>query len=92
MKPSPEQKANLLKRLARVEGQLRGVQKLISDDAECDKVLQQMAASRKALDRACIDMIACLIESSVLHQEDKKSSPKMAQNMVRIRELLLTYF
>ncbi len=87
MKPTPEQKANLLKRLARIEGQLRGVQKLISGDAECDKVLQQMAASRKALDRACVDMIACLIESSVLHQADKKMPLKMAA----IRELLLTY-
>lgn len=55
-----EQKRDLTHRLARVEGQLRGVQKLVAnaESAEdCDAVAQQMAAARKALDRAFVTML-----------------------------------
>ena len=55
------QKKDLLNRLARVEGQLRGVQKLIAladlpDDIEA--TAQQMAAARKALDRAFVQLLS----------------------------------
>jgi DNA-binding FrmR family transcriptional regulator len=53
---------DLVLRLKRVEGQLRGVQKMIENGDNCEKVGQQMAASRKALDRAFYQMIACALE------------------------------
>jgi DNA-binding FrmR family transcriptional regulator len=87
VKPNPQQKTDMLKRLARVEGQLRGVQKLIEADADCEKVLQQMTASRKALDRAFYEMMACLIESSVV-SDDARALP---ERMSEIRELLSKY-
>ena len=55
------QKKDLLNRLARVEGQLRGVQKLIalSDGPDdIDATAQQMAAARKALDRAFVQLLS----------------------------------
>lgn len=87
MKPDAKQKAEMLKRLARVEGQLRGVQKLIDGDSECEKVLQQMTAARKALDRAFFEMMACLIESSVINESAKDMPLRMAE----IRNLLSKY-
>ncbi len=51
----------LCARLARVEGQLRGLQRLIEADADREKVAQQMAAARKALDKAFFAMVAGLI-------------------------------
>jgi DNA-binding FrmR family transcriptional regulator len=57
-----EKKRALLSRLARVEGQLRGVQKLIEDDADCEKIAQQLTAARKALDKSFYAMVACMIE------------------------------
>ena len=56
--PQPEHKSELLKRLARVEGQIRGIQKLIQNDTECEQVLQQMTAhidSGAPLPRALFD-------------------------------------
>jgi CsoR family transcriptional regulator, copper-sensing transcriptional repressor len=44
-------KKTLCTRLARVEGQLRGVQRLIELDADCEEVAQQLSAARKALDK-----------------------------------------
>jgi CsoR family transcriptional regulator, copper-sensing transcriptional repressor len=55
-------KKTLCTRLARVEGQLRGVQRLIELDADCEEVAQQLSAARKALDKAFFHMVGCVIE------------------------------
>lgn len=52
----------LLARLKRTEGQLRGIQAMIEADVECEKVAQQMAAARKALDRAFYNMLSGVME------------------------------
>jgi DNA-binding FrmR family transcriptional regulator len=57
-----DKKKALIVRLRRVEGQLRGIQKLIDDEADCEKIAQQLAASRKALDKTFFAMMGCLIE------------------------------
>jgi DNA-binding FrmR family transcriptional regulator len=59
-----QQKKDLLNRLARVEGQLRGIQKLVAlaeQPSDCDAVAQQMAAARKALDRSFVQLLASSI-------------------------------
>ena len=57
----PERKKALLLRLKRVEGQLRGIQRLIEEDTDCEKVAQQLAAARKALDKSFFMMVGCVI-------------------------------
>ena len=47
---SDEQKTALLNRLKRIEGQIRGLEKLIESDAYCNDVLQQSISARSALD------------------------------------------
>ena len=58
----PDKKKALCARLARAEGQLRGVQRLIEADAECEKIAGQLAAARKALDKSFFTMMGCMIE------------------------------
>ncbi len=43
-------KTNLINRLNRVEGQIRGVKGMLENDIYCDNILQQIAAARSALD------------------------------------------
>ena len=43
-------KETLLKRLRRVEGQIRGIQKMIENGRECESVITQLAAVRSAID------------------------------------------
>ena len=59
-------KKALCTRLARIEGQLRGVQRLIETDADCEKIAQQLAAARKALDKSFFNMVGCMIEQGDL--------------------------
>jgi DNA-binding FrmR family transcriptional regulator len=72
------QKKDLLNRLARIEGQLRGIQKLIAQAAQpsdCDGVAQQMAAARKALDRSFVQ----LLTASIVNQSENAQDLAQAQ-------------
>jgi len=42
----------LLKRLRRIEGQIRGVQKMISESRDCESLVIQLAAIRSAVESA----------------------------------------
>lgn len=53
---------SMLARLRRVEGQLRGIQRMISEEEPCENVARQLTAARHALDRAFYEMIACYME------------------------------
>jgi len=42
---------DVIKRLARIEGHLRGVRRMVEEDKSCPEVLLQLAAVRAALDK-----------------------------------------
>ncbi len=46
-----EEKKKLVQRLRRVEGQVRGIQRMIDEDKDCMDILIQVAAARAALDK-----------------------------------------
>jgi CsoR family transcriptional regulator, copper-sensing transcriptional repressor len=66
----PDKKRQMIQRLARVEGQLRGVQKLIHTDEDCEKIAQQLTAARKALDKSFFQMVACMLEQGDMSPKD----------------------
>lgn len=52
-----ESKTQLLKRLRRVEGQVRGLQRMVEEDAYCIDVLTQVSAATKALQAAALELL-----------------------------------
>ena len=42
----------ILKRLKRIEGQIRGLQKMVADERDCESIVTQLAAVRSAIDSA----------------------------------------
>ena len=40
----------VLKRLRRIEGQLRGLQRMVTDERDCESIVTQLAAVRSAID------------------------------------------
>jgi CsoR family transcriptional regulator, copper-sensing transcriptional repressor len=50
-------KAELAKRLARIEGQVRGIAKMIDDDRYCIEVLDQVAAATRALQQVSLALL-----------------------------------
>jgi DNA-binding FrmR family transcriptional regulator len=59
---SPELQTDLTVRLRRIEGQVRGVQRMIEDGRECTDILQQMAAIRAAMHQASLVLARAYID------------------------------
>jgi CsoR family transcriptional regulator, copper-sensing transcriptional repressor len=50
-------KADLLKRLRRVEGQTRGLQRMVEEEHECIDILTQVSAVTKALQAVALHLL-----------------------------------
>lgn len=58
-------RTDLLHRLKRAEGQLRGIQRMIEEGDGCLPIASQMSAVRKALDSAYVRMTVCFMEQEL---------------------------
>jgi len=74
----PEIRKAMDARLARVEGQVRAVRRMIGEDQPCEDIAQQLAAARKALDRAFYEMVSCMIR-----EEPPADRQRVAELLVR---------
>jgi len=52
-----EHKPELLKRLKRIEGQVRGVSNMVQDDKYCIDILTQVSAAKAALDKVALELL-----------------------------------
>jgi DNA-binding FrmR family transcriptional regulator len=86
---SEKDREALTLRLKRVEGQLRGIQKMIAQEAECEQLMQQMSAARKGLDRAFYQMVACMIEHEFAGDLSKRS--RMRGRLTHLTGLLAKF-
>jgi DNA-binding FrmR family transcriptional regulator len=78
-------KDQLLKRLARIEGQVRGISKMIEDDRYCIDVLTQLGAVDTALEAVALKVL----EEHVAHcVAGALASGDPAQAEEKSRELL----
>ena len=58
-------RTDVLNRLRRAEGQIRGVQRMIEEGETCLKIAQQFSAVRKALDSTYLRMTMCFMEQEL---------------------------
>ena len=70
-KRTPEEQKDLLKRLRMAEGQIRGIQSMVENDAYCPDILVQVSAVTAALNSFNKKLLACHIRSCV--SEDIRS-------------------
>jgi CsoR family transcriptional regulator, copper-sensing transcriptional repressor len=61
----PAARTDVLNRLKRAEGQLRGIQRMVERGEDCLKVAQQFSAVRRALDSTYVRMTVCLLEQEI---------------------------
>jgi DNA-binding FrmR family transcriptional regulator len=64
-----ELKDDSRKRLARIAGQVTGIQKMVDTDRPCLDILQQIVAARAALDQLGISFLTEHLQTCVLHQD-----------------------
>ena len=58
-------RTDVLNRLKRAEGQLRGIQRMVEAGEPCLQIAQQMSAVRKALDSTYVRMTVCFMEQEL---------------------------
>ena len=58
-------RADILIRLKRAEGQLRGIQRMVEEGESCVDIAQQFSAVRKALDSTYVRMTMCMLEQEL---------------------------
>ncbi|MCC6175514.1 MAG: metal-sensitive transcriptional regulator [Chloroflexi bacterium] len=58
-------------RLARIEGQVRGIRKMIEDGRPCDEIVTQVLAARTALERTAAEIVDVYLDECLLMQPDE---------------------
>lgn len=50
---------DLMRRLKRIEGQARGVQRMLDEGEDCEQILIQLGAMKAAINRVAMKAVAC---------------------------------
>ncbi len=74
-----DNKSNILRRLRKIEGQIKGIQKMVSEEKYCVDILIQIAAVRAALNRVGLIIFedhtkGCVLEALNTDKRDEKIS------------------
>ena len=85
---SEEQKKKLLNRLSRLEGQVRGVRKMIENDAYCNDVLIQTAAISAAVNAFSREVLRSHLHSCVI-RDIREGKDEVADELMETLERMM---
>ena len=81
-----EHQRDVINRLKRIEGQVRGLIDMVEQGRPCEDVAQQMSAARKAMDKAFYRMMACSVMEAVSGGESEADTFREVEKSARILE------
>lgn len=81
-----EHQRDVINRLKRIEGQVRGLIDMVEQGRPCEDVAQQMSAARKAMDKAFYRMMACSVMEAVAAGDDSDHTLREVERSTRILE------
>ena len=81
-------KPQLQKRLARLEGQVRGVARMVDEDRYCIDVLTQISAIQAALDKVALGLLDGHAHTCVVGAEPDQRDQRTEEMMAAIGRLL----
>lgn len=83
------EKQAVLTRLRRIEGQVRGLQRLVSEDTYCVDILTQVAASTKALESVALLLLEQHLQHCLAHAAtDAERQQKLTEASEAIARLV----
>ena len=85
-----QSRGELLNRLKRAEGQLRGIQRMIESGQPGVDIASQLGAVRRALDSTYVHMTVSLVEQELSHRfgDDNKKRKQVAEVLGELQALL----
>ena len=81
-------KDQLQKRLKRVEGQVRGVEKMVEEDRYCIDVLTQISAIQAALDKVALGLLDDHTRHCVMGSEGEQRVDRTDEMMAAVGRLM----
>ena len=81
-------KDQLLKRLSRVEGQVRGISRMVEQERYCIDVLTQITAAQAALDKVALGLLDEHAKHCVVDAQDAERGEKTDELMAAVGRLL----
>jgi len=81
-------KSNLVSRLNRVEGQIRGIKGMIEKDTYCDDVLNQIAAAQSALNSVGRLLLEGHMKSCVVERIEAGETEVIDELLITVNKLL----
>jgi DNA-binding FrmR family transcriptional regulator len=81
-------KDQLLKRLKRIEGQVRGVEGMVEDDRYCIDVLTQISAVQAALDKVALGLLDDHARHCVMGAAEDEQADKTDELMAAVGRLM----
>jgi DNA-binding FrmR family transcriptional regulator len=81
-------KDQLLARLRRIEGQIRGIQGMVEDDRYCIDILTQISAAQAALDKVALGLLDGHAHTCVIGAEPPQQDERTEEMMAAIARLL----
>ena len=79
---------DILRRLRRVEGQVRGIAGMVEDERYCIDVLQQISAAQAALDKVALALVDDHTRHCVLGAEPENQEEKREELMTALTRLV----
>ena len=83
-----ENKDAVLRRLRRLEGQVRGVERMVEDDRYCIDVVTQITAVQAALDKVALELLSDHAKHCVLGAEAGAQGERTEELMGAVKRLL----
>jgi CsoR family transcriptional regulator, copper-sensing transcriptional repressor len=83
-----ELKLKITHRLNRIEGQVRGIRKMIEEDVYCDDILTQIAAIKSALNGVAQSLFEAHLNSCIVEQIRSGSDEVMQELQATIKRML----
>jgi len=81
-------KDSLLKRLRRIEGQVRGVERMVEEDRYCIDVVTQITAIQAALDKVALGLLEDHAGHCIIGGEPELAEERTAELMGAVKRLL----
>ncbi|WP_113926822.1 metal-sensitive transcriptional regulator [Bacillus sp. P14.5] len=85
---SDKVKSNLVTRLNRIEGQIRGIKRLIENDTYCDDVITQISAIQSAMNSVAKLLLEGHMKTCVLERIQEGDTEVLDEVLITIQKLM----
>lgn len=79
---SDEARERIGKRLSRIEGQVRGVNRMLDEDRDCREIVQQLAAVRSAVHQVGLEVMRVYAAQCLSDPESAPSNEELLEYLV----------